>query len=117
MHTTQAVGDFHATVAHPIVVVGYGAATGGYRTALAVEVPLMALALGTVVLRVFSRLTIKRRLAADDILILLGTVCCASSIESLLMLSLNQKLKERLTGCCVGTNSHLVHECRRQLGV
>ncbi|KAG9194758.1 hypothetical protein G6011_04793 [Alternaria panax] len=42
--------------------------------ALAVEVPLMALALTTVVLRVYSRLAIKRKIAPDDILIMLGTV-------------------------------------------
>jgi hypothetical protein len=74
MHTTPISGEFHATIAQPIVVLGYGAATGGYRTALAVEIPLVVLALTTVVLRVYSRLTIKRRLAADDILIILGTV-------------------------------------------
>jgi hypothetical protein len=33
------------------------------------------LALATVVARVYSRLAIKRKLAADDILIILGTVC------------------------------------------
>ena len=49
-------------------------ATTSFKTALAVEVPLMVLAIATVVLRVYSRLTIKRKLAPDDILILLGTV-------------------------------------------
>jgi hypothetical protein len=49
-------------------------ATGGYRTALAVEIPLMTLALVTVVLRLYSRLTIKRKLAADDVLIIMGLV-------------------------------------------
>jgi hypothetical protein len=66
--------EFHATMAEPIVAVDYGDATGGYRTALAVEIPLMVLALATVVLRVYSRLAIKRKLAADDVLIILGTV-------------------------------------------
>lgn len=66
--------EFYPTIAQPIVDVEYGGdATGGYRTALAVEIPLMVLALTTVVLRVYSRLAIKRKLAADDILILLGT--------------------------------------------
>lgn len=42
--------------------------------ALAVEIPLMGVALGTVALRVWSRIAVKRRLAADDLLIILGTV-------------------------------------------
>ncbi|CAG5162507.1 uncharacterized protein ALTATR162_LOCUS6231 [Alternaria atra] len=45
----------------------------GFKTALAVEVPLMVLALSTVILRVYSRLAIKRKIAPDDILIMLGT--------------------------------------------
>lgn len=64
----------HITIAQPIVQVNAGDATSGYTTALAVEIPLMALALATVALRVYSRLAIKRKLAADDILIILGTV-------------------------------------------
>lgn len=56
--------------------VDYRDATGGYTTALAVEIPLLVLAFITVTLRVFSRLAIKRKLAADDILIILGTVRC-----------------------------------------
>lgn len=44
------------------------------ETTLAVEVPLMVLALCTVILRVCSRLKIKRKLALDDVLIMLGTV-------------------------------------------
>ncbi|KAH7395261.1 hypothetical protein DE146DRAFT_615996 [Phaeosphaeria sp. MPI-PUGE-AT-0046c] len=63
----------HITIAQPIVQVNAGDATSGYTTALAVEIPLMALALATVALRVYSRLAIKRSLAADDILIMLGT--------------------------------------------
>lgn len=72
----------HITIALPIVQVDAGDATSGYTTALAVEIPLMAVALATVALRVYSRLTIKRKLAADDILIVLGTVrevSCAHS--------------------------------------
>jgi hypothetical protein len=57
-----------------MVQVEYGRGTGVNRTAFAVEIPLMALALATVVLRVYSRLTIKRKLAADDVLIILGVV-------------------------------------------
>ena len=51
-----------------------GHESGSYTTALAVEVPLMAIALTTVILRVYSRLAIKKRLATDDLLIILGTV-------------------------------------------
>jgi hypothetical protein len=42
--------------------------------AYAVEIPLVGLALGTVVLRAWSRLAVKGRLAADDGVLLLGTV-------------------------------------------
>lgn len=80
MYVAKDMVEFHPTIAQPIVDVDYGDATGGYRTALAVEIPLMFLALATVVLRVYSRLAIKRKLAADDILILLGTVCSTSAI-------------------------------------
>jgi hypothetical protein len=66
---------FNVTVAQPIVEVNDGDATRGFKTALAVEVPLMVLALSTVILRVYSRLAIKRKIAPDDILIMLGTVC------------------------------------------
>ncbi|EFQ85133.1 hypothetical protein PTT_19994 [Pyrenophora teres f. teres 0-1] len=43
------------------------------ETTLAIEVPLMVLAFCTVVLRVYARLAVKRKLALDDILITLGT--------------------------------------------
>ncbi|CAA9964902.1 hypothetical protein PTMSG1_08261 [Pyrenophora teres f. maculata] len=43
------------------------------ETTLAIEVPLMVLAFCTVVLRVYARLAVKRKLALDDILIILGT--------------------------------------------
>jgi hypothetical protein len=66
---------YHITIAQPIVEVNAGDATMGFKTALAVEVPLMVLALSTVILRVYSRLAIKRKIAPDDILIMLGTVC------------------------------------------
>jgi hypothetical protein len=41
----------------------------------AVEIPLLGFALGTVVLRAWSRLAVKGRLAADDGVLLFGTVC------------------------------------------
>lgn len=40
-----------------------------------VEIPLMVLAAFTVCLRVYSRLAVKRKLAVDDILIVLALVC------------------------------------------
>lgn len=73
MYTVPDTVKFHASIAQPIVNVDYGDATSGYRTALAVEIPLMALALSTVIARVYSRLAIKKKLAADDVLIMLGT--------------------------------------------
>ena len=45
------------------------------RTMLAVEIPLIILAIGTVVLRVYSRVRVKRKLAADDILIVCAIGC------------------------------------------
>lgn len=62
---TAAVGD--------AVTDGYGGAEN--RVMLAVEIPLIVLAICTVVLRGYSRMGIKRRLAADDVLIILGTIC------------------------------------------
>jgi hypothetical protein len=74
MYTVPDASGFHAAKAHPIVNVDAGDATKGFTIALAVEVPLVLLALSTVVLRLYSRLAIKKKLAPDDILILLGTV-------------------------------------------
>ncbi|KAF2651764.1 hypothetical protein K491DRAFT_606257 [Lophiostoma macrostomum CBS 122681] len=45
-------------------------------TTLAVEIPLMVFALATVMVRLYSRLAVKRKLAADDVLIVCG-LCCA----------------------------------------
>ncbi|KAH7088833.1 hypothetical protein FB567DRAFT_440791 [Paraphoma chrysanthemicola] len=73
MHAVPDFVKFHATIAQPIVNIDPGDATSGYKTAIAVECPLIVLALGTVIARVYSRLAIKRKLAADDILIILGT--------------------------------------------
>jgi hypothetical protein len=64
----------YTTIAHPIVDVDYYGATRGYTIALGVEIPLMVMAFATVVLRAYSRLAIKRSLATDDVLIMLGTV-------------------------------------------
>ena len=44
------------------------------RATLAVEIPLIVLAFATVVLRLWSRLIVKRKLATDDVLITLGLV-------------------------------------------
>jgi hypothetical protein len=65
----------HIAMARPMVDFEYDHTTRGYAIALGVEIPLMVLALATVILRVYSRLAIKRKLAADDVLIMLGTVC------------------------------------------
>jgi hypothetical protein len=67
--------QFPKTIAGVMATTHHGDTIGGYTTALAVEIPLLVLAVTTVALRVFSRLVIKRKLAADDILIILGTVC------------------------------------------
>lgn len=87
MYTVPEPVEFHATVAHAAVNVEFGIASGGYRTALAVEIPLMVLALVTVGLRLYSRLAIKRKLAADDILIILGAVGAYSTYTALPHLS------------------------------
>jgi len=73
MYTIPDDQRLHGTIAQPIVQMNAGDATKGIRTALAVEVPLMVLALSTVILRVYSRLAIKKKMAPDDILIILGT--------------------------------------------
>lgn len=49
------------------------------HVAYALEIPLLGLALATVIFRVYSRFAVNGRLAADDVLILLGTVCGPSS--------------------------------------
>lgn len=67
--------SFPTNTTQPIAHVDAEDATTSFKTALAVEVPLMVLAIATMTLRVYSRLAIKRKLAPDDILILLGTVC------------------------------------------
>lgn len=102
--------EFRPTITQPIVSVEAGDATNGFKTALAVEVPLMVLAISTVVLRVYSRLAIKKKLAADDILILLGTVClsCAKEPKSHQQIA----VANNEPGSCFCTHRHIVHECR-----
>jgi hypothetical protein len=51
-----------------------GDGSQGDMTTLAVEIPLIVLALATVVVRLYSRLAVKRKLAADDVLIVCGLV-------------------------------------------
>jgi hypothetical protein len=46
----------------------------GNKVMLAVEIPLMVLAISTVALRIYSRLAVKRKLAVDDVLIVFGMV-------------------------------------------
>ena len=75
MYTIPETVAFHATIAQPVVKIEYWEATNGLRTALAVEIPFMFFALCAVVARVYSRLAIKKKLAPDDVLIILGTVC------------------------------------------
>ena len=57
-----------------MVDVGDGNGSNVNKVMLAVEIPLMLVAICTVVLRVYSRLAIKRKVAVDDILIICGTV-------------------------------------------
>lgn len=102
--------EFHPTITQPIVNVDAGDATNSFRTALAVEVPLMVLAISTVVLRVYSRLAIKKRLAADDILILLGTVCSSRAEES--KLHYYVAVANSKPGSCFCTHCHIMYECR-----
>jgi hypothetical protein len=44
------------------------------QTTLSIEIPLVLFALATVVLRLYARLGVKRKVAMDDLLIVLGTV-------------------------------------------
>ena len=69
-NVTRTVEDAQALAA-----LANDAASNENRTMLAVEIPLILLAIFTVALRVYSRLGIKRKLAVDDGLIICGTVC------------------------------------------
>jgi hypothetical protein len=44
------------------------------QTTLSVEIPLVLFALATVLLRLYARLGVKRKVAVDDLLIVVGTV-------------------------------------------
>ena len=63
----------------------------------------MSLALGTVVLRIWSRFAVKGRLAVDDVLILLGTVSEASTHGFQQVLIEQQELRN-----C--TNCYVLHQ-------
>jgi hypothetical protein len=73
MHAVPETLEFHATIAEPIVDINSGDATGGYPVALAVEIPLMVFALTTVIMRVYSRLTIKRKASGPCMNCMRGT--------------------------------------------
>ncbi|KAF1965335.1 hypothetical protein BU23DRAFT_489737 [Bimuria novae-zelandiae CBS 107.79] len=57
------------------MAVAQGDATSDDKAMMGVEIPLVVLAFATVVLRVYSRLGIKRKLALDDILIICAVIC------------------------------------------
>ena len=62
------------TSAEALFQVEDGDTSDGNRIMLAVEIPLILLATSTVALRIYSRLGVKRKLAVDDVLIVLGLV-------------------------------------------
>ncbi|KAH4035971.1 hypothetical protein HBI38_178310 [Parastagonospora nodorum] len=72
------LGTAYVNMTQSANLVELGDPIRGYATALAVEIPLLVLAVTTVVLRVFSRLAIKRKLAADDVLIIIGTAAAVA---------------------------------------
>lgn len=115
MYTLPDNSSFHTTIALPIVNVDAGDATIGFRTALAVEIPFMVLALSTVVLRVYSRIAIKKKLAPDDVMIILGLVSSSHLLRNHTKMCFDFGLT--VSGCWVCADSYLVHERRRQLGV
>jgi hypothetical protein len=86
------MAKFHTTISQPSDNLEYGGATRGSATALGVEIPLMVLAFATVILRVYSRLAIKRNIAADDILIILGTVCLYPNTQTNCMIRFRNML-------------------------
>lgn len=63
------------TTAESLFQVEDGDTSDGNRVMLAVEIPLILLATSTVALRIYSRLGVKRKLAVDDVLIVLGLSC------------------------------------------
>jgi len=66
--------NFIDTFKEQLAKVGNSDATYEYKVSLAVEIPLIFLAVTAVSLRVFSRIGIKKQLAVDDTLIIIGTV-------------------------------------------
>jgi hypothetical protein len=70
------------TTEEQLAGVGSSDMTYEYKVSLAVEIPLIFLAVTAVSLRVFSRIGIKKQLAVDDVLIIIGTVrVCGHSQE------------------------------------
>jgi hypothetical protein len=67
-------GMFIDTFKEQLAKVGTPDMTYEYKISLAVEIPLIFLAVTAVSLRVLSRIGIKKQLAVDDILIIIGTV-------------------------------------------
>jgi hypothetical protein len=68
--TTRPRLTFHEQLARA----GNSDATYEHRVSLGVEIPLIFFAVTAVSLRAFSRITIKKKLATDDVLIIVGTV-------------------------------------------
>jgi hypothetical protein len=67
-------GSFFDTFKEQLAKVDSADVTYEYKVSLAVEIPLIFLAVSAVSLRVFSRIGIKKKLAVDDILIIVATV-------------------------------------------
>lgn len=102
-------GTFIDVFDEQLAKVGNSDVTYEYRVSLAVEIPLIFLAVTAVSLRVFSRIGIKKKLATDDILIIIGTVrlvkCYVVEIKGQLIPVV----------LCVGENGHFMHKFRRRL--
>lgn len=100
----------NTTEAIPLAQVSNGDGSNGNKIMLAVEIPLMVLAISTVAVRLYSRLAVKRKLATDDVLIVLGLV---SSLVHIVVES--QRLIR--SDMRIQSHSHLMYECRRHLGL
>ena len=71
--------------AAPVVEVHHHTTGGGannFKVRIAVEIPLMVLAISAVVLRLYSRMAVKRKCAIDDILIVCGLVSTIHTIHT-----------------------------------
>jgi hypothetical protein len=69
------------TTEEQLARVGSSDMTYEYKVSLAVEIPLIFLAVTAVSLRVFSRIGIKKQLAVDDVLIIIGTVRICGHVQ------------------------------------